>query len=309
MNRRVLQVSALATVLAVCGLGLPGVAQEQRIDWNARAPWGPQDHSEPVELQKKDPYKMFDNVWQVGIQTATVWLITSSAGHFLFDATGDDTAPLVLENIRKAGFDPRDIKYLIITHAHLDHFGGAEQIRQATGGARVGMSLEDWKNAEQLQDAAAKALKPGQNPAPRIARDVVIEDGQTLTLGDNTLKFYVTPGHTPGSTSTEFRARDGETTYRVLVPGGLGFPNAQWTPAYLKSTERLKALGPWDAMLPNHGDMMTPRRLRDLEPAIRARRPGQPHPAVQGAATLNGWFDAIVKVANEKLAADKAASR
>jgi metallo-beta-lactamase class B len=227
----------------------------------------------------------------------------------MFDATADETAPLVLDNIRKAGINPRDIKYLIITHAHMDHFGGAERIRQATG-ARVVMSLDDWKNAEQLQDAAAKALKPGQTPAPRIARDLVIEDGQTLTLGDNTLKFYVTPGHTPGSTSTEFRARDGNRTYRVLAPGGLGFPNAQWTPAYLKSTERLKALGPWDAMLPNHGDMMTPRRLRDLEPAIRAYKSGQgAHPAVQGAAHLNQWLDAIIKVSNEKIAADKAASR
>src|SRR5687767_11328 len=146
MDRRVFCVFALAVLIA-----LAGIAQgQQPIDWNARAPWGPQDHSEPVELQKKEPYKLFDNVWQVGIQTATVWLITSSAGHFLFDATADETAHLVLENIRKAGFNPRDIKYVIITHAHLDHFGGAEQIRQATGGARVGMSLEDWKNAEQL---------------------------------------------------------------------------------------------------------------------------------------------------------------
>jgi metallo-beta-lactamase class B len=309
MNRRALGVCAMAGVVAVSGLALQGAGQAPQIDWNSRAPWGPQDHSEPVELQKKDPYKMFDNVWQVGIQTATVWLLTSNAGHFLFDATADETAHLVLDNIRKAGFNPRDIKYLIITHAHLDHFGGAEQIRQATGGARVGMSLEDWKNAEQLQDTAAKTLKPGQKPAPRIARDLVLEDGQTLTLGDNTLKFYVTPGHTPGSTSTEFRARDGGRTYRVLAPGGLGFPNAQWTPAYLKSTERLKALGPWDVMLPNHGDMMTPRRLRDLEPAIRGYRPGQSHPAVQGSAHLNEWFDAIIKVTNEKIAQDKAASR
>jgi glyoxylase-like metal-dependent hydrolase (beta-lactamase superfamily II) len=303
-----LRACVFAAVIAVAGLALQGDAQGQQIDWNARAPWGPQDHNEPVELQKHEPYKIFDNVWYVGIQTAAVYLLPSPAGHFLFDATADETAHLVLDNIRKAGFNPRDIKYLIITHAHLDHFGGAEQVRQATG-ARVGMSLEDWKQTEQLQDAAVKALKPGQKPALRIARDLVLEDGQTLTLGDNTLKFYITPGHTPGATSTEFRARDGNRTYRVIVPGGLGFPNAQWTPAYLKSIERLKALGPWDSMLPNHGDMMTPKRMRDLEAAIRAHRPGQPHPAVQGAAALNAWFDAIIKVTNEKIASDKAASR
>lgn len=306
MNRRVLCVCALAVVVGISGIALQGAAQSQRIDWNARAPWGAQDHNEPVELQKKEPFKIFDNVWYVGIQTAAVYLIPSSGGHFLFDATADETVHLVLDNIRKAGFNPSDIKYLIITHAHFDHFGGAERMRQATG-ARVGMSLEDWKQTEQLQ--AAAQVKPGETAPPRIARDLVIEDGQTITLSDNTLKFYVTPGHTPGSTSTEFRAREGNRTYRVLVPGGLGFPNAQWTPAYLKSTERLKALGPWDAMLANHGDMMTPRRMRDLEPAIRAHRPGQAHPAVVGAAKLNEWFDAIIKVANEKIAQEKATSR
>jgi metallo-beta-lactamase class B len=291
---------ALAVVVAVFGSISYG---QQRIDWNGRAPWGVQDHNEPVELQKKEPFKIFDNVWYVGIQTAALYLIPSKGGHILFDATDDETVHLVLDNIQKAGFNPKDIRYLIITHAHFDHFGGAERIRQATG-ARVAMSAEDWKQAEQLQ----ATVKPGDKVRPRIARDLVIADGQTITLGDTTLKFYVTPGHTPGSTTTEFRARDGSRTYRVLVPGGLGFPAPEWTPAYLKSTLRYKELGPWDAMLPNHGDMMTPKRMRDLEPAIRAHKPGQPHPAVQGADALNRWFDAIVKVANERIAAEKISS-
>jgi metallo-beta-lactamase class B len=277
-------------------------AQGQRIDWNARAPWGPQDHSEPVELQKKEPFKIFDNVWYVGIQTAAPYLITTSAGHVLFDATDDATAHLVLENIQKAGFNLNDVKYLIITHAHVDHFGGSERVRRATG-ARIAMSLEDWKQTEQLQ--ASQGPKAG----PTFARDLVLTDGQKLTLGDTTLTFYVTPGHTPGATSTEFRARDGNASYRVIMPGGLGFPNAEWSPAYLKSTERLKALGPWDVMLPNHGDMMTPRRMRDLEPAIRAHRAGQPHPAVVGPEKLNGWFDAIIKVVSDKIAMERTASQ
>lgn len=303
MTRWVLCVCVVvaAALGATSRTGAQGASPGQRIDWNARAPWGPQDHSEPVELQKKEPFKIFDNVWYVGTQTAAPYLVTTSAGHVLFDATGDETAHLVLENIQKAGFSARDVKYLIITHAHVDHFGGAERIRQATG-ARIGMSLEDWKQTEQLQ------ARQGPKAGPRIARDLVIADGQKIALGDTTLTFYVTPGHTPGATSTEFRARDGSNSYRVLVPGGLGIPNAESSPAYLKSTERLKALGPWDVMLPNHGDMMTPRRMRDLEPAIRAHEPGQPHPAVVGPAKLNEWFDAIITLVNEKIALEKAAS-
>ena len=116
----------------------------------------------------------------------------------------------------------------------------------------------------------------------------------------------VTPGHTPGSTSVEFQVRDGNRTYRALSPGGLGIPDAQWSAAYLKSTQRLKALGPWDVMLPNHPDMMVPRKIRELEPDLKTRRAGDPHPFVAGPARLNTWFDAIIALMNEKLALERA---
>ena len=96
-----------------------------------------------------------------GIQTSSPFLVTTSAGLVLFDATWDETADYVLENIRTAGFNPRDIRYLIITHAHIDHFAGAEKIRQATG-ARVGMSLPDWQETRaRPEDSGAGPAEPG----------------------------------------------------------------------------------------------------------------------------------------------------
>lgn len=298
--------SLLAIALALTGASLwaQGAAPPARIDWNGRAPWGVQPNL-PFDQQKKEPFKIFDNVWYVGIQTAAPYLVTTSAGLVLFDATWDETADLVLDNIRKAGFNLRDVKYLIITHAHIDHFAGAERVRKATG-ARVAMSLEDWKETERVQATPGQGR---QNPGPKLARDMVLNDGQTLTVGDTAFKFYVTPGHTPGATSTEFQARDGARRYRVIVPGGLGIPTAEWSDAYLASTQRLKMLGPWDVMLPNHSDMMVPKKWRDLEADLKARRPGEPHPAVPGAARLNSWFDAIITLMNEKIAMEDAGPR
>jgi len=296
---------AIALVLlAASALWAQGAGQPPRIDWNARAPWGAQPNL-PFDQQKKDPFKIFDNVWYVGIQTAAPYLVMTSDGLVLFDATWDETADYVLDNIRKAGFNPRDIKYLIVTHAHIDHFAGTERIRKATG-ARVAMSLEDWKETERVQAIPGDGR---QNPGPKITRDLVVEDGQTLKLGDQTFKFYVTPGHTPGATSTEFQARDGNRRYRVIVPGGLGIPTAEWSQAYLKSTERLKSLGPWDVMLPNHSDMMVPKKWKDLEADLKAYKPGVgPHPAVAGAARLNTWFDAIITLMHEKIAMERTAA-
>lgn len=293
--------SALMIAAAALGAQAPAAGQAPRIDWNARAPWGAQPNV-PFDQQRKPPFKVFDNLWYVGIQTSSNFLLVTNQGLVLFDATWDETADYVLDNIRTAGFNPRNVRYLIITHAHIDHFAGAEKIRQATG-ARVLMSLEDWKQVEQLQSVPGQGR---QNPGPRIAREVVVGDGQTISIGGASLKFYVTPGHTPGATSVEFQVRDGDRTYRALSPGGLGIPDAQWSSAYLQSTERLKALGPWDVMLPNHPDMMVPRRIRELEPELKTRRAGDPHPFVAGPARLNTWFDAIIALMNEKIALERA---
>ena len=92
-------------------------------------------------------------------------LLTTSEGLVLFDATWDETADYVLDNIRTAGFNPRDLRYLIITHAHIDHFAGSAKIQQATD-ARVGMSLEDWKQVEQLQSVPGQGA-PESRPAHR----------------------------------------------------------------------------------------------------------------------------------------------
>ena len=299
MNRLVRIASALVLATVAAGAQAPA-GQAPAVNWNAKAPWGEQPNL-PFDQQRKAPFKIFDNVWYVGIQTSSPFLVTTSAGLVLFDATWDETADYVLENIRTAGFNPRDVRYLIITHAHIDHFAGAEKIRQATG-ARVGMSLPDWEETERVQKVPGQGR---QNPGPPLKRDLVIADGQTITLGDTSLKFYVTPGHTPGSTSTELQVRDGARTYRALLPGGLGIPNAQWSKAYLTSTQRLKSLGPWDVMLPNHPDMMVPRKIRELEPELKARAAGAPHPFVAGSARLNAWFDAIIAVMNQKIALEQ----
>ena len=160
------------------------------------------------------------------------------------------------------------------------------------------MSAEDWAVIEQPQGRG----QGQQNTGPVIARDLVLKDGQTITLGEATFKFYVTPGHTPGATSIEYQVRDGGRTYRALSPGGLGmqFGPAE-TPTFLKSVERLKQLGSWDVMLSNHPWLM-PRTLDDIAKGIASRGQGA-HPAVLGPAKINEWFDAVIKVTKEKLAA------
>jgi metallo-beta-lactamase class B len=279
---------AIAIAVAVGLLAQPVQAQ----NWNRKAPWGGMERSFPTEAQKKAPYKIFDNAYYVGIQSVCAYLITTSDGLVLIDATFPDTGAFVVDNVRKLGFDPASIKYILITHGHFDHVGGVPAVKKAAPGARVAMSAEDWRFA-------------GETAGPR---DLMLKDGDTITVGESVFKFYLTPGHTPGSMSIEYQVKEGGKSYRALSPGGLGLNyGPEWNAAFVKSVDRLKQLGPWDTELPNH-PWLGPRDMAEVEKDL-ARRGSGPNPALFGAASIRAFFDAVGKVAREKLAAESASAR
>ena len=127
----------------------------------------------------------------------------------------------VLDGIGKMGFDPADIKYILISHGHLDHYGGVGQIQELSG-ARVATLEEDW---ELIEAAMAAPPRPNRPLGVPFSRDMVLEDGQTLTLGDTSLKVYKLPGHTPGAPSFEFTVYDNGTPYKAFLFGGPGQRN------------------------------------------------------------------------------------
>lgn len=274
-----------------------GADQPNQNRWNAKSPWGKTERSAPIAAQKKDPFKIFDNVWYVGFQTVSVYLVATSDGLVLIDSGYAQTVDWLVENIRAAGFNPTDVEYIFVTHAHVDHASGAARMKQITG-ARVGLSAADWGALEQQQS------DPQQRnfPVP-LHRDLILKDYDAITVGDTTFKFYFTPGHTVGSTSVEYPVRAGGRTHRALTPGGLGLHYApEWGPTFKTSMERLRALGPWDVVLGNH-PFLGPMDLEVIEEQLRS--PGQAtHPAVIGAARVTGFFDAILKIVDEKLVAE-----
>src|SRR5262245_63479382 len=100
-----------------------------------------------VEFQKVEPFKVFDNLYYVGPGYVSAWLLTTPEGNILFDTAQEPYVDYVIGNIRKVGVDPRSIRYVILSHGHLDHFGGAAKIQEASG-ARVMAAEEDWKMIE-----------------------------------------------------------------------------------------------------------------------------------------------------------------
>lgn len=150
------------------------------------------------------PARISGNIFYVGTCGITVLLIASPQGHVLIDSGEAEAVPLVLANIRRLGFNPRDVKWLLASHAHFDHVGGMAALKVATG-ARVAALPQQ-----------ARELVSGQTPpddpqfgaikgfAP-VAVDRILRDGLPLRVGPVRITAFATPGHTRGSTSWVIR--------------------------------------------------------------------------------------------------------
>src|SRR4249920_1815705 len=151
-------------------------------------------------IQNIEPTKIFDNLYLVGPCYVSVWLLTTPQGDILFDTTQEPFVDHVIDNIKKVGVNLRDIKYIVLSHGHLDHVGGAAKIQEATG-ARVVAVEEDWKMIADLDGKKGNREGGGNNRMPK--KDMVVKEGDHLDLGDQHLIFHWTPGHTPGVLTTE----------------------------------------------------------------------------------------------------------
>jgi metallo-beta-lactamase class B len=152
---------------------------------------------QPSQRVNKDPggFRVFDNVAYVGDGRDGPYAIETSDGIILIDSMNnpDDVEKVILPNMRAVGMDPARLKILILSHGHADHYGGAKYLQDKFG-VKVYLSEADYELAER-----AGGRSTARVPAPR--RDVVVKDGDTITLGNESIKVYITPGHTPGSLS------------------------------------------------------------------------------------------------------------
>ena len=187
-----------------------------------------------------DPAKVFDNLYFVGGKLHSSWALTTSAGIILFDTIFPyNSDELIVGGMKKLGLDPSNIKYVIISHAHADHIGGAEML-QTRYRARVVMGAPDWRLVETYPNRY-KTMAP--------KRDIVGTDGMKITLGDTTVTLWETPGHTPGTLSFTFSVRDRGKPVNVAYSGGTAFnfvnntpdPGIQNFQTYIKSQQHMAA--------------------------------------------------------------------
>ena len=240
------------------------------------------------------PYKVFDNLYWLGTRQHSSWALTTSDGIIVIDTNFSwAIEPEIVEGLTKLGLNPRNIKYVIISHAHGDHDQGAALL-QSRYGAKVVMGDADWESTLQRPATAAGGV-------PK--RDIGVGlDGMKLTLGDVTINIAATPGHTPGTLSYVFPVKDQGRTVMVAYSGGtltgaFGTNAARWD-EYIASQKKIaKAAADAGAsvILSNHSEYdgaYTRARLVGVKREI-----GEVHPFVIGTEGVQRYFTVMAECA------------
>ena len=229
-------------------------------------------------IQQTEPYKVFDNVWNVGVKWVSAYLIDTGDGWVLIDTTHEPFVDHLLENIAKAGARPDQIRYVLMTHGHFDHVGGYCKLKSLMPDARFAMSERGWQEAFESARASEGSPKAWRM---LYEKDLVLKDGESIELGDNKFTALETPGHTWGTVSYLYDVLREGRRHRAVTVGGLGL-NAISGPeqleAYIESMRRLA-----DDGLGVEVDMTAhpfSNGLTEKIPEIVGLKPGRRHPLV-----------------------------
>lgn len=147
------------------------------------------------------PFQLADNLYYVGTEGLSSFLITTPQGHILIDGAMPTSAKDIESSITSLGFKPSDVKILLNSHAHFDHAGGLAELKRDTG-AKLAASAADRGALETGTYPGSEDVKAFDFPPVKVDR--VVNDGDQVTLGGATLTAHITPGHSAGCTTWTF---------------------------------------------------------------------------------------------------------
>ena len=231
-----------------------------------------------------EPAKVFDNLYFVGSKIHNSWALTGNEGIILIDTLWTyNSEEEIVGGLKKLSLDPAKVKYVIISHAHPDHVGGAK-LMQDRYGSHIVMGGPDWDSIEKSVNGY---------PLGKPKRDIVADDGQKITLGDASVTIIATPGHTPGTLSMIFTVKDNGKPLTVAYSGGtaFNFPSTVTNfDTYIKSQTKMAAAAASanaTILMSNHSEFDSAiTKIRMLPP----RKPAEPHPFEVGKEAVARYF-------------------
>ena len=245
---------------------------------------------------QEGPIKLFDNLTYIGFNDVGAWVVPTSAGIILFDTLNstDDAMKVIEPEMHKAGFDPAQIKYILIGHGHADHFGGASYL-QMKYHAKVLAAMPDWAAIQRGGRGGRGGAAPGLMP------DMDVVDGQKLTLGDTTVTLIRLPGHTPGTIGMVVPAKFGGRTHNVAIMSGTQMPTQDSLDAFKHVfNDELKKLNA-ETFFGSHPDILMNSLM--VMQSIREKYPTGSHPLLLPKNKADRYMDIVLECARARLAA------
>ena len=239
-----------------------------------------------------EPMQVMDDLYFLGNYWTSAWAVKTSQGIVIIDALDNaDEAEHYIENgLKKLKLDPADIKYVIVSHAHGDHYGGAAYLKKKFD-PKIVMSDIDWKTFDDPK------FDPKRNPlfdAPP-KRDMAVNDRETIKLGDTAFKLYVIPGHTLGTLATVFTVHDKGKAHRAVAWGGTAYnfgPLADRLQIYADTATKARGIMKaenTDVLLSNH--VTFDNAVAKM--ATLKEKPDQPNPFVVGEDTVDRFLTVL----------------
>lgn len=247
-----------------------------------------------------EPTKVFDNLYCIGSRSVVTWALKTSEGIILIDAMWDNRdAQLIIDGMKKLNLNPQDIKYIIITHGHGDHYGGAQFIKDNYK-VKIAMSETDY-NFMNTVNSGANGPR-----SPKCSVDIMIEDQQKIQLGDTTVTIVETPGHTPGCISLIFPVKENGRICNVAQWGGTGAPSdLEEKIKYRESInyfEKYAESQQVSAEITAH--LFSENGYSNLE-TVRNRKGNEANPFIIGEAGIKSYFNNLRNEIDNKIAKQK----
>jgi metallo-beta-lactamase class B len=164
------------------------------------------------------PFRVIGDVYYVGSKDLASYLITTPQGHILINSSLSSSVPLIKKSVEALGFNFKDVKILLISHAHWDHAAGSAEIKRLTGAKYMVMDADvpvvesGGKTDFQYGGSAGSRFQPAKV-------DRVLHDGDEVKLGGVVLVAHKTPGHTKGCTTWTMTVKEGGRSYNVVIVG------------------------------------------------------------------------------------------
>jgi metallo-beta-lactamase class B len=234
-----------------------------------------------------EPAKVADNLYFLGTKIHSAWALVGNEGIIILEALFDYAAKdEILDGLKKVGLDANKVKYVVLSHAHGDHDGGAKLLQDSFPGVHLVYGAEDW-------DAVDKSTN---HMGGKPKHDLVGDDGMNISVGDASLRIVTMPGHTPGTLSFLFTVRDNGKPLRIAYVGGTAVPfngAADFYDRYIASSKKMaKAAADYGAtvLLSNHTEF---DNAFFKAHAAADRKPGEANPFEVGADAVARYFTVV----------------